>query len=297
MSAETEPTAPELRNTETGRVLKKHIWDRCNIENKHAMAAIVGREGSGKSWTALKIAELVDPDFHAGRVMFDPANFLERLQSDETGPGSVVVLDEAGVGVGNRTWYEKDQILLNQTLQVVRDENMAAIFTLPRLTELDSQTRGRLTAFMEMTDLDPGDHAKLKFKTVDPSRDEQDKLYKKYPRMRIDGRERRITRIALTPPSKPLRERYEERKAEFKEELYQEAISALRGEDDEDTEQSPSEITNEIKESGVDDYVAVHGGNGTRYISWELIREEYDLSRDDAKTVKKLLEADDEVSI
>jgi hypothetical protein len=48
------------------------------------MAALVGPEGSGKSWTSLKIAELIDPTFDADRVMFDPHSFMEQLTAGKT---------------------------------------------------------------------------------------------------------------------------------------------------------------------------------------------------------------------
>src|SRR6056297_3788117 len=131
------------------QVSKTEIWNRINVGNQHYMAAIVGPEGSGKSWTSLKIAELIDPSFDADRVMFDPHSFMEQLtawkDAGET-RGKMIVVDEAGVGIGSRSWYDKDQIQLNKVLQVIRSENMGMLFTLPRLSELDSQTRGRLRA-------------------------------------------------------------------------------------------------------------------------------------------------------
>jgi hypothetical protein len=274
----------------TARVVEQKVWRRCNVNNEHFMGAIVGREGSGKSGTALRLGEVVDPSFHADRVFFEPANFMEWVDADARDPGDAAVVDEAGVGVGSRSWYEKDQILLNQALQTARDDNLAVFFTLPRLTELDSQTRGRLHAFLEIRAKEDGEHADVAWKNVVPSRDEEDKLYKKYPRMRVDGRERRITSVRITPPSPSLWESYKERKAAFKDELYEETIQALRDADDGD-DRSPKEIAEEIvEEETVNEYVSVHGGNKTRYIDWKLIRSEYDLSRHDAKAVKSLLE-------
>jgi len=61
------------------QVLRHEVWNRINRRNQHYMAALVGPEGSGKSWTALKIAEVIDPTFDADRVMFDPHTFMEQL--------------------------------------------------------------------------------------------------------------------------------------------------------------------------------------------------------------------------
>ncbi|MDR9446056.1 MAG: hypothetical protein RI544_08040, partial [Haloquadratum sp.] len=81
------------------QVLRQEVWHRINSRNQHYMAALVGPEGSGKSWTALKIAELIDPTFGPDRVMFDPHTFMESLtawkDAGET-RGKMIVVDEAG---------------------------------------------------------------------------------------------------------------------------------------------------------------------------------------------------------
>jgi len=192
-----KPKVPEALQADTveARLIKREVWDRMWMDNEHFMGVLVGREGSGKSWTGIKIAEVCDPTFEGWRVMFDPKNFLKQLQEwkeeNET-KGKMVVIDEAGVGVGVRSWYDKDQILLNQVLQLIRSENMGVIFTLPRLEELDSQTEGRLHSFMEMTDIQRGDWAELKYLEWSPTRDGRNDIYKKYPVMQFDGYERQI---------------------------------------------------------------------------------------------------------
>jgi hypothetical protein len=275
----------------TKRIIRQKVWQRCNVQNQHWMGAIVGREGSGKSHTALKIANAVDPTFTADRVFFDPARLLEALQDDDLEAGTAVVIDEAGVGLGNRTWYEKDQILLNQALQTARDDNYAVAFTLPRLSELDTQTVGRLHSYVEMTDLNkPEGYADAKWMNVDPARDESSKVYKKYPRLKRHGRTHKIERVRFTPPDADLVERYEERKAEFKSELYAEALKAAEEESASDEGRSPKEIAQEIATDGFDGFVSTNGSTKEPYINKDLIRVEYDLSHSDASAVKSLLE-------
>ena len=142
MSADSPepPSALKPARNPTTKIIRKKIWRRMHVENEHFMGAFVGREGFAKSHTALKVASVLDPSFNADRVFFDPQQFLEAFDDDDTGKGNIIVFDEAGVGLGNRSWYEKEQILTNQVLQTVRDENMGVLFTLPRLEELDNQT-------------------------------------------------------------------------------------------------------------------------------------------------------------
>jgi len=296
MSALTELTPPPaLRNhggNVSARVLRKFAWRRMNVQNEHFMGTIVGREGSGKSHTALSICKKVDPSFTADRVFFDPADLVEAFRSDELGEGSMVMLDEAGVGLGNRSWYEKEQVLLNQTLQTVRDENMGVLYTLPRLSELDSQTVGRLHSLLAMKAKHPEEGwASVSWKNIDVTREDTDgKVYKKYPRMNINGQKHRVTSISIKKPPAELADAYEERKAEFKEGLYEEVIEA-HDEEADDAETDPKAIAQEIADEGIDSVTSENKQSGEPYINKDLIRVEFDISHSDARAVKSLLEA------
>lgn len=283
--------APLQSDTMEARIVKKKIWNRMWLQNEHFMCVIVGREGSGKSHTGIKLAETVDPTFDAERVMFDPASFLKKLQqwkeNSET-KGKMVVIDEAGVGVGVRTWYDKDQILLNQVLQLIRSENMGVIFTLPRLEELDSQTEGRLHSYLEMTEKKNGEWAKLKWLEWDPTRDGRNKIYREYPQIRVNGIPQKIKRLCLSPPSEDIISDYEKRKNKFQAEQYAEAIDEM--EDDVDDEKSVKEVAMEIADGRLSEFVSSHGQNGRPYINKDLIRAEHQLSHSDAKGVKSLLD-------
>ena len=293
MSLKQQPTPPEplQQDTVEARVVKKKIWERMWLQNEHFMCVIVGREGSGKSYTGIKLAEVVDPTFTAERVMFDPVDFLKKLErwkKDNETQGKLVVIDEAGVGVGVRTWYDKDQIRLNQVLQIIRDENMGVIFTLPRLEELDSQTEGRLHAFLEMTEKRAGQWVKVKWLNWDPTRDGRNKIYREYSKMEINGHNREVKRLCLSPPSPDLTKEYEARKSEFQAREYAAAIDEM--EDDVDDEMSVKEVAMEIADGRVDDYVSEHSQNQTAYINSNLIRADFELSQNDARAVKDLLE-------
>lgn len=262
-----------------------------HIDNEHFMGCIVGREGLGKSHTALKIGNSVDPSFNADRVFFDPRDLLEAFDDDSLGRGNVIILDEAGVGLGNRSWYEKEQVLLNQTLQTVRDDNMGVLFTLPRLEELDSQTIGRLHAFIQMDEIDRVQKvARARWKNVSLSRDGRGKEYKKYPRLPIDGVKHRIKTVAFTPPDKDLVAAYEDRKESFKSDLYDDAIAAYDEVEAENEDKDPKDIAQEIADDGIGQFVSENGSTKEAYINKDLIRVEYGISHSDASAVKKLLE-------
>jgi len=199
--------------------------------------------------------------------------------------------------MGVRTWFDEEQIDLNKTLQTARDDCMIVGMTLPRLSELDSQMRGRLHAFLEMTDVEPGEWAEFKWKNLSPTRDETDQLYKYYPRMRVNGRKQKVTRLKIGPPPEEVIVPYEEKKQEFKADLYASTLETM-GDEGEEAEESPKDIAAEIKDSGeIESVTSIHGGWNKSYIDSDKIRMEYDLTHTDAKLVKKLLEEDEEVAI
>lgn len=282
---------PLQRDSVEAKLIKEEVWDRMWVNNEHFMGVIVGREGSGKSHTGIKVAESVDPTFDADRVMFDPVSFLKKLQrwkeQNET-QGKVVVIDESGVGVGVRSWYNKDQIRLNQVLQIIRSENMGVIFTLPRLEELDSQTEGRFHAFVEMTEKKDGDWVKMKWLDWDPTRDGRNKIYREYPEHQVNGFSQKIRRLCVSPPSEDVVEAYERRKDEFQAEQYDEAIDEM--EEDVEDEKSVKEVSMEIADGRLSEFVSRHSQNKNPFINKDLIRAEYDMSLSDAKAVKSLLD-------
>lgn len=294
MSADDQP--PErLRQLDqdqhSARIVRQKIWRQMNVENQHFMAAIVGREGTGKSHSALSLCRTVDPEFSSDDVFFNPEDLLEAFDSDQYGAGNMIVLDEAGVGLGNRSWYNKEQILLNQTLQTVRDDNMGVIFTLPRLEELDSQTIGRLHSLIQMEETYPDrGWALSRWKNIVMTRDNSGKEFQKYPRLRVDGVKKRITRFGISAPPEELVDEYEQGKEAFKEQLYEEAMAAYDGDDDGDEEADPTDIADSIISDGVSDVVSEHGQNETLYVDKDIIRVQYDLSHRDAAAVKKLVE-------
>jgi len=294
----TNSPPPALRGRNENHVawLFRRIWNRLNRQNEHFMGVIVGQEGSGKSYSALKMASAIDPTFDPQqRVIFEVDQLLEVLRDGDHEAGQFWVLDEAGVQFGIRTWQDRGQILANQALQLIRNENLGLIFTLPRLGELDSQAQGRLQAFVEMQDKEDGEYVTAKWKWMEPDRaDDTGTIYKKYPRRRINGELRRVTRVAFAPPADSVAEPYEERKAEFQQEFYEKTIQELRGEDpdadDADESMTPKELATEIADGELHRVADTNNRSGEGYINDDLVRAEYGTTISDARAVKSILE-------
>lgn len=271
-------------------------WRRLNVRNEHWMAVVVGREGSGKSYTAIKLGELIDESFCADKVFFHPANVLEKLRDEDYAPGDVWVLDEAGAGIGRRSWQDSGQKKLNQALQLVRSHNVGFVFTLPRLSELDSQTQGRLQTAIEIVNKNE-DRGYVQGPWFDANVERMDmgthstSIWWNKPE--IGGRE--IGAVSFSPPSENIVEAYEETKTEFQQEFYDEAIAELRGEDrdgddgDEDELSKPADIAADIIDSGVNEYIRDINNGAQRIIDKDEIAVEYDIGSRKVKQVKAAL--------
>jgi len=119
--------------------------------------------------------------------------------------------------------------------------------------------------------------------------DTDGKVYKKYPRMNVDGRKHRVTSIAVTKPREQLAEAYEERKAAFKDSLYEEVIEAHDDTADEQTE--PGDVVQEVLDNDrVDEFVSHHGQTGRAYVDKDLLADEFGLSVRKSNVAKKKIE-------
>lgn len=295
-SAGTEPPeALQETDREVPWLLRK-VWDRMNRHNEHFVFTIVGREGSGKSYTAIRIAKEVDPTFDESRVLFDIADFLEILREGDHEPGQMFVLDEAGVSMGKRTWQERGQILANQALQLIRKHNLGLIFTLPRLSELDSQAEGRLHGYYEIMQKREGEFVRGKWIWLDPDRrDQTGEIYHKLPKRRENGRLQTLNSVAFRPPSGEVVTNYEARKDEFLEGFYDEVLGELndKAESDNTNSLSPYDIANEIIENDdIELFSREDRRTGDMLVDRNLLyhKSDYDITHDEARVIKKEIE-------
>ena len=292
MATSKQPPKTLQSNYPTAALLRHEIWQRLHEENEHYQAGVFGREGKGKSGTALSIAEMVDPGMCADQVMFDPKRMMSKIaewKRDGTTKGRMIVADEAGVGLGNRTWYDEDQIKFAQVLQLIRSENMGILFTVPRGKEMDSQIRGgRLHAQILVRNKHEGDYVEAEYEHIKVGRRvDNDALWSPKPTMNIDGVPQRTTTLRVGPPSEQLWEEYEAKKDEFQAGEYDKAAA---DDDDGDGKSELKQIAEDIRNGELGRVVGTDGRTGDAKIDRDLIRLEFDLSQADATAIKSLLD-------
>ena len=128
---------------------------RINRLNKNLLIIICGATGTGKSFSAMTIAKLIDPTFNVkDRIVFTIEQFMELLGSRKLKRGNVVVWDEAGVGIPAREWYSISNKAINYVLQTFRHLNLCVIFTTPSFAYIDKQTRLLFHVYIEALKID-----------------------------------------------------------------------------------------------------------------------------------------------
>lgn len=286
------PPKPLSQTTRPLPTILYRRWRRLNEKDEHWMCGVVGEEGSGKSYTALYMAKLLDPTFDASRVFFDPSELLDVLREEKYERGNVYVIDEAGVGLGNRTWHDKEQVATNQALQLIRDHNIGVVFTLPRLSELDSQAKGRLQDVVEMLDKEPGEYATANWWTLDIDRLDissgRDGAWLQKPT--FQGRE--VASLEIPPAEFEFITEYEEQKEEFQKEVYADAIGddeEQDGDDDQTGEELILNLLQQAERDGIEDLLGWHGGRNKPVIKTQKIQYKWDISRPKAQALKDAL--------
>lgn len=282
---DTNPKPPKA--VRHNPILRVKSWNKMNIHDDNWMAAVVGETGSGKSWAALRIAEVLDPGFSIDQVAFSVEEFLRLVIDDSYGRGSIIVFEEASVGANSQEWYTKGNKVLGRVLDTWRHQNRGAIFTLPAFGQLTKNARGRMSALIQMQNkFEDEGYTTAKYKYIQQNTD-SGKLYKKYPR--IKGK--KYKRLKVTKPSKELREAYEQKKEQFTNELNKELLEELldeKKEAEEEDEKDPHSIAKEIvNDNRIPEFIG--NNHGQRYIDKDLIALEFDIGASRSKQVKKLL--------
>ena len=206
-------------------------------QNKNALLAVVGETGSGKSYSALRLAELIDDDFNvSGKVCFRPIEFVKAVQRARK--GAAIVFDEAGVGIPAREWWSIQNRLLDYVIQTFRFKNLCVIFTMPNLNFIDEHARLLFHYVLETQFIDyEAESVVLKpFKIMSYSRAK--KTYLVYPRLKNVV----IRRLLVSKPSERVIKEYEAKKERYLSELYTEITETLEPKAEKDARSVEDEI-------------------------------------------------------
>lgn len=124
-----------------GRVLLDSVFQKRLSENRNLNLLITGKVGGGKSYAGLSIGHFIDPKFTLNNVVFSVTDLYKLLDKNPPEPGSVVLLDEAGIDASNLESMSTTSKALGTLLQTTRYLKLCMILTVPNLNFIVKQSR------------------------------------------------------------------------------------------------------------------------------------------------------------
>lgn len=202
-------------------VVVKYIKNQIFQANRNFVGIIVGRVGTGKSYSAMRLAELLDDNFSIDKVFFNVEDLLKVIHTNELYAGEVLVLDEAGVAISNRQHYmNKFNKSMSFLLQTWRHRNLIMFVTVPDIKFVDAGIRKLFDAVIECKKVVKSRNvvqADWKFIQINPH---SGKVYTH--NLKTSGE---AIRLDIGKPSTKLIHVYEKKKTEFTSNLYKELES------------------------------------------------------------------------
>jgi ABC-type oligopeptide transport system ATPase subunit len=218
--------------------LTDYIHEQVGTYNKNVMIILVGGCGSGKSYAGLTLGTLVDPTFGIDRVVFGAEDFL-RLINSELPAGSVVMWDEAGVGIPAREWQSISNKLISYVTQTFRHQNLVVMFSVPSFDFVDKNLRALFDLCLITAGINKTEqicYLKPQFLQNNPR---YAKIYSKYKYANYNGARGKVNRTFVSIPPLWLRRAYETKKQMFTNKLNKSAQKSL-------TESNPDFTRNQL---------------------------------------------------
>lgn len=205
-------------------------------KNKNFLCAITGPTGSGKTYSSLKIAEVLDEDFNKDRIVFTPKEFINLLNNGNLKSGSVIVFDEAGVSLNNRAWQSIANNLIQYVLQTFRHKNYIVLFTAPDFSFIDKSSRKLFHSYMETKGINfTKKKCQLKPFMLQINQRSGDVYFKYLTTILPVIGETKIQSLSVGLPSKDLIKEYEIKKADFTRSLNEDIERKLQEKEDKES--------------------------------------------------------------
>lgn len=129
---------------------KNNSWARWMVgrtmkKNQNNLIALVGKTGSGKTFSAIAICEMMSKmdgvPFTIEHIVFSLRELMELINSGKLKRGSKIVFDEPQVSISAREFQSEANKIFNYLLSTFRHRNLTLFFCTPFETLLDKNTR------------------------------------------------------------------------------------------------------------------------------------------------------------
>lgn len=205
--------------------------------NKNNLVVFTGSTGSGKTWSAASILEIMSKEdgafFGIDHIVFSLKELMELINSDKLKKGSKILFDEPQVSISNREFQSEANKVFNYLLSTFRHRNWTLFFCTPYEDLLDKSTRKLFHAKFETTSINVNTGTcRIKPKFLEYN-SQIGKFYEKFLRVsyRPKGSDKNIvTKLKywdIPKPSKDLIVAYEQKKENFTTNLNKNIMNRL----------------------------------------------------------------------
>ncbi len=190
-----------------GRVLLDSVFQNRLSENRNLNLLITGKIGGGKSYAGLSIGHFIDPKFTLNNVVFSVTDLYKLLDKNPPEPGSVVLLDEAGIDASNLESMSTTSKALGTLLQTTRYLKLCMILTVPNVNFIVKQSR--LLADFLLKHEEGQEVGEFSILEPMESEDSKDVEFIPYRTQNRNGREQIIESVSFPLPPAYLTNEYE----------------------------------------------------------------------------------------
>ncbi|MDD4110184.1 MAG: hypothetical protein PHS54_01370 [Clostridia bacterium] len=258
--------------------LGNHSWCRWMVartmrKNQNNLIMIKGKTGTGKTFTALSICEIMNKidgvEFNIDHVVFGLKELLELVNSGKLKRGSKIIFDEPQISISARDFQSKANKIFNSLVSTFRHKNFSLFFCAPFEGLLDKNTRKLFHAIFETRSLNlENNTCRVIPRSIEYSEYKENKVYRK--RLIIELRKKNgdtetdfLDYWDVPKPSQELIDLYEKKKTDFTTKLNKKLYDDLLN-----FEKDPIRLTNSqkrtidlmIKHSGDKEKVAEEEG-------------------------------------
>ena len=145
---------------------KSDSWARwlCNRtmkKNQNNMVSVVGKTGSGKTWSAISICEIMSKidgvPFAIDHIVFSLTELMDLINSGTLKRGSKIIFDEPQVSISAREYQSQANKVFNLLVSTFRHRNLTLFFATPFESLLDRNTRRMFHARFETASINSND--------------------------------------------------------------------------------------------------------------------------------------------
>ena len=220
---------------------KQHSWARWMVartmrKNQNVLASFIGKTGSGKTWSAMSVAETMSKlsgvPFNVENIVFDLRELMELINSGVLKRGSVIIFDEPQISISAREFQSLANRTFNYLVSTFRHKNFILFFCCPFENLLDKSTRKLFHARFETMSINANKKTcRLKPRFIEYS-DFKELPYRKRMKIIVQRKEKETSMNFLdfwdvSKPTKDLIDAYELKKKEFTDNLNRNILEKL----------------------------------------------------------------------